>query len=114
MQPERSNPEDARFPTNSRIAARSRVRDDSPDHQPSPTSSRPDEVLADGGREPGSIESRLEEIDKQAEIVLETVDERDLEATARRAVESYLETIRFEIAAVDHLLERDVPSDDDT
>ncbi|WP_254527965.1 hypothetical protein [Natrinema gelatinilyticum] len=114
MQPERSEPEDARSPTDSRIDARPCVRDGSEDDRPSPTSSRREAVLTDGGRNPGSIESCLEEIDKQVEIVLETVDERCLEATARRAVESYLETIRFEIAAVDHLIEHGAPSSDET
>ncbi|WP_254522241.1 hypothetical protein [Natrinema caseinilyticum] len=111
MQPERSEPKDVHSPTESRIAAGPGVREGDEVDRPSPTSPRRDEALTDGGRDPGSIESRPEEIDKQAEIVLESVDDRGLEETARRAVESYLGTIRFEIAAVDHLLEYGAPSD---
>ncbi|SEQ93222.1 hypothetical protein [Natrinema salaciae] len=102
-------------PTDSGIAGRPRGRDVAADDRPSRRPPSRD-AITDGGHDPGSIERRLAEIDKQAGIVLkdlETADGRDLEPAARCALEDYLGTIRFYTEAATWLLEHGPPPADD-
>ncbi|PGF16203.1 hypothetical protein CP556_08815 [Natrinema sp. CBA1119] len=73
-------------------------------------------AVADGGHEPGSIETRLSEIDKQAGVILEDLDDEELESTTRRLVEDYLGMIKFHTETIEFLLEHGAPpydNDDD-